>query len=127
MSEKKANTADGRTRASGLGGLPESAPDGWQQIIAEWKIEALISPLHDKDVDPQNQPKKPHHHVVVLFEGKKSLEQVRELFVQIGGVGCEPVKSARDTPGISATWTTRKRHSTTPRRSWHMVARTITR
>lgn len=95
MSEKKANTGESRYRSWACVVYPESAPETWQQIIAEWKVQAFVSPLHDKDIDPQNQPKKPHHHVMVMFEGKKSMEQMREMFAEIGGVGCEAVKSAR--------------------------------
>ena len=74
---------------------PESAPDNWQSILADKFVPAFISPLHDRDIDPLNQPKKPHYHVVIMFEGKKSVEQAFELFADIGGVGCEVVNSIR--------------------------------
>lgn len=74
---------------------PESAPDNWQDILSKQFIPAFISPLHDKDVDPQNQPKKPHYHVMLMFDGKKSLEQAQTVFKSIGGVGCEVVNSIR--------------------------------
>ena len=84
-----------RTRNFGCVVYPESAPDNWLEILAENKVPALVSPLHDRDVDPQNQPKKPHFHVVIMFEGPKTIEQAKEIFDPIGGVGCEKIKSIR--------------------------------
>lgn len=93
--EGQKNTDSGRYRNFGCVVYPESAPDGWEDILAEQKIPAFISPLHDRDIDPQQQPKKQHYHVMVMFEGKKSTDQVKKIFEQIGGVGCEVVNSIR--------------------------------
>lgn len=92
MSERKTDT---RTRNFATIVYPESAPDNWQEILAQQFVPAFISPLHDKDVNPTGEPKKPHYHVVLMFEGKKSIEQVNEIFSLIGGVGCEKVNSIR--------------------------------
>lgn len=91
---KKA-TGDRRARNYATVVYPESAPENWLQIVGEWKIATFVSPLHDMDVNPTGEVKKEHHHVIVMFEGKKSEEQVKELFDQIGGVGCEVVQSIR--------------------------------
>ena len=74
---------------------PESAPDNWQCILADMCIPCFISPLHDQDVDPGGEPKKPHHHVMIMFDGVKTREQAQEVFDQIGGVGNETVQSIR--------------------------------
>lgn len=74
---------------------PESAPDNWQLIMAEMCIPCFISPLHDKDVDPGGESKKPHYHVMLMFEGVKTRDQAQEVFDQIGGVGNEIVQSIR--------------------------------
>lgn len=74
---------------------PESAPGNWQEILAEQFIPSFISPLHDKDVTPTGEVKKPHYHVMLMFEGKKSVSQVSEIFERIGGVGCEVVQSIK--------------------------------
>ena len=84
-----------RTRNFGCVVYPESAPENWLEVLAENKVPALVSPLHDRDVDPQDQPKKPHFHVVIMFEGPKTIEQAKEIFDPIGGVGCEVIKSIR--------------------------------
>lgn len=86
---------DSRTRNYACVVYPESAPEDWREILTQYKIPAFISPLHDKDMDPQKQPKKPHYHVMVMFEGKKSVEQIKEIFEAIGGVGMETVQSVR--------------------------------
>ena len=74
---------------------PDSAQENWKDILQELKIPALISPIHDKDINPTNEKKKPHYHILLSFEGKKSTNQVKEIFEKIGGVGCEVVSSMR--------------------------------
>ena len=89
-------TNDKRARNFACVVYPESAPENWVSIAQETKIPILISPLHDKDVNPVgNEPKKPHYHVIAAFEGKKSIEQATELFSSFGGVGCEVIASLR--------------------------------
>jgi len=76
---------------------PESAPDNWRDIIDETHIEWVESPLHDKDVDPTGEPKKPHYHVTLLFPGNKSYEQVKELTDSVNSpipLRCQSVKGS---------------------------------
>ena len=94
MSEKKSN-ATVRTRNFATVVYPDSAPENWKQIIAESKIPCFISPLHDKDFNANGEPKKPHYHVMPMYDGPKTEDQAREFFATFGGVGCEIVKSAR--------------------------------
>ena len=85
-----------RTRNYGTVVYPDSAPADWQDILAQQFIPALISPLHDKDTNPDNdEPKKAHYHVMVMFDNVKTKEQAIELFSKIGGVGCEVIQSRR--------------------------------
>ena len=91
MSDTKSN----RTRNYACVVYPESAPDNWRSILDESKICAFISPLHDKDVNPDGENKKAHYHIIVMFDGPKTVEQARDLFATFGGVGCEVVKSLR--------------------------------
>ena len=93
MSEKK--KPDSRARNFATVVYPESAPEGWLDKLTELMIPSFVSPLHDKDENPGGEQKKPHHHVIVMFEGKKSIEQIQEIFDTIGGVGLEVVKSIR--------------------------------
>lgn len=85
----------GRTRNFASIVYPESAPDNWIELLQETKVEALVSPLHDSDLNPDGTPKKPHHHVLVMFESVKTNAQAIEFFEQIGGVGLEVLGSLR--------------------------------
>lgn len=85
----------GRTRNFATVVYPDSAPEGWKNILTEQRVPALISPLHDKDVNDKGEDKKAHFHVIVMFDGVKTKEQAQELFEKIGGVGCEVVQSLR--------------------------------
>lgn len=93
MATQKAT--DTRTRNFATVVYPESAPEDWKEILFTHCVPAFISPLHDKDINPTGEPKKPHYHVMLMFEGKKSVAQVEEIFSTIKGVGCEVVKSVR--------------------------------
>lgn len=95
MAEKKTRSADGRARNFATVVYPESAPENWLEIVAGHFVPAFISPLHDSDINPNGEQKKPHYHVVMMFEGKKSLDQIREITLSFGGVGCEIVQSIR--------------------------------
>lgn len=93
-SEKFANTSS-RNRSFATVVYLESAPENWRALLEDLKIPCLISPYHDKDTNPDGSPKKPHFHILFHFEGKKSVEQVRELVATFGGVGVEVVNSMR--------------------------------
>lgn len=91
----KVGNTKGRTRNYATVVYPESAPDDWQEVLSESFVPAFISPLHDKDVNPTGEPKKPHYHVLIMFDSVKTMEQAKEIFDKIGGVGCEKVNSIR--------------------------------
>lgn len=74
---------------------PESAPLDWQERLGEQCIPCFVSPLHDKDINPTGEPKKPHYHVLFCYDGKKTFEQVSVVVSIIGGVGCKRVQSTR--------------------------------
>lgn len=98
MASKNANGASygkGRTRNYATVVYPESAPDNWQDILADMFIPAFISPLHDKDINPTGEPKKAHYHVIIMFDAVKTKEQASEVFARINGVGCEVIQSLR--------------------------------
>lgn len=90
--EKRAGT---RTRNYATVVYPESAPKNWMEIVSDLKVETIISPLHDSDINPTGEPKKPHYHVMIMWESVKTKEQVMEIFKSFGGVGCESVNSVR--------------------------------
>ena len=92
MNKKSSNTPI-RNYATVL--YPESAKDNWLKTLQDLHIKALISPLHDKDTDESGELKKPHFHIMYIFDGKKSERQVREINELIGSVGLERVVSLK--------------------------------
>lgn len=69
---------ESRTRNWTIVIYPESAPENWREILDDTHIEWIESPLHDKDLNGTGEVKKAHYHVLLLFGGVKSYEQVIE-------------------------------------------------
>ena len=69
----------GRTRNWTCVVYPESAPNNWRDFIDELHIEWVESPLHDRDFNADGEPKKPHWHVILLYDCVKTFEQVKGL------------------------------------------------
>lgn len=90
-----AKRAGTRTRNYATVVYLESAPDNWKEIISDLKVETIISPLHNSDVNPTGEPKKAHYHVMIMWETVKTQKQAKEVFELFGGVGCETVNSIR--------------------------------
>lgn len=74
---------------------PESAPDNWHVILSDECIPAIASPLHDKDLDPTGEPKKAHYHVMLMFAGVKTQDQVFSICKKFGGIQPRPVSNAQ--------------------------------
>ena len=49
----------------------------------------------DEDGNKIVKPKKPHYHVMIMYDSVKTIEQAREVLSAIGGVGVEIVNSVR--------------------------------
>lgn len=59
---------------------PESAPKNWRDVLDDEHIQWVESPLHDKDVNEgDTEVKKPHHHILLTFEGVKTFEQIKAI------------------------------------------------
>ena len=58
---------------------PESAPEDWRDIIRQRGIVASASPLHDRDINADGTPKKPHHHIIVVYDGPTTYNNVLAL------------------------------------------------
>lgn len=75
---------------------PDSAPENWEEIFASQNLPALISPLHDQDVnEADDEQKKPHYHVILQFRGKKTEQQAQEISDLFSGVKVKPVNDMR--------------------------------
>ena len=80
MGSEKTRGSD-RTRNWMIVVYPDSAPKNWREYLDETHIEWVESPLHEWDVNPTGEVKKPHWHVLLMFGGVKSYEQVCD-FIQ---------------------------------------------
>lgn len=101
--------SDDRQRAWAAILWEESAPENWRSIIRSMHVMCAASPLHDRDVydedgEPQKDgtpshragdPKKPHRHLLWLFDGKKSPAQVLKMAQPLGIKWVEQVGSSR--------------------------------
>lgn len=77
-------------------GVPCQTPWNWRDILASFRVPYFISPLHDKDINAIGQTqKRPHYHVMIMFDNVKSYDQVIGIIDSIGGVGGEIVQSLR--------------------------------
>lgn len=89
------NTEKKRTRNYAFLVYPESAPPNWMELLNDTHCPAFVSPLHDKDVNPDGAPKKAHYHVMLLFDSVKTVEQAQAIRDAVGGVGWERIASQR--------------------------------
>lgn len=93
MAEK--SNGKGRTRNFATVVYPDSAPEYWMDILDSFHVPAFVSPLHYQDKNPNGEDKKPHWHVLIMFDGVKTDDQAREIFDSINGVGLERVGTLR--------------------------------
>lgn len=94
--QKSSNERAERTKFFATIVYPESAPANWKEIVRDTHVPTLISPLHDKDKDPDGNAKKAHYHVLMTFDSLKNFDtQIKPIFDTFGGVGREEVLSQR--------------------------------
>lgn len=58
---------------------PESAPADWIEQLQQTGLSFVVSPLHDKDVDPTGTLKKPHYHVIISWGNTTTYRAARGL------------------------------------------------
>lgn len=58
---------------------PESAPENWRELLQETGLQCCISPLHDKDINANGEPKKAHYHIILVYSGPTSFNVVKAL------------------------------------------------
>ena len=64
---------------------PDSVVSNWIEILIETGLPFAISPLHDKDLNADGTPKKPHYHVVITYDGPTTYKSVYENICQLIG------------------------------------------
>lgn len=76
MSNEKSSV---RTRSWTFILYPESAPANFIELLNSQHLQFVVSPLHEFDVNETGEIKKPHYHILIIFNGKKSFEQVNSI------------------------------------------------
>lgn len=76
MSDNKSNV---KKRNWAFVVYPDSAPKNWIEKLQQTGLQCAISPLHDKDKDPTDVPKKAHYHVIATYSGPTSFNVVKAL------------------------------------------------
>ena len=55
---------------------PESAPEDWKDYLSSLGLQCAVSPLHDKDINPNGELKKSHYHILLCFNGPTTYNKV---------------------------------------------------
>lgn len=74
---------------------PESAPADWVSKLQATGLPVAISPLHDKDINPDGELKKAHYHVIVCYSGPTTYNVVLALTQSLGQPIPKPLEQVR--------------------------------
>lgn len=65
---------------------PDDLPEDWKEQVDELQCRWIESPLHDKDLNPEDgTPKKPHCHTLFMFDSVKTQEQIETMLKGVLG------------------------------------------
>jgi hypothetical protein len=103
MSEKKVNkntkkpTGDKNVKKRNWAfvAYPESLPADWLDKLRETGLQSVISPLHDKDRNPDGTVKKMHYHVIVTYSGPTSFSVVKKITDNLNAPSPQPLEQIR--------------------------------
>ena len=70
----------------------DSAPENWRDLLGEQHVPMFISPYHCDDKNPDETPKKPHWHVVLMYAGVHPESDAQEISNLCSGVKVQVVK-----------------------------------
>ena len=74
---------------------PESAPENWKELLQQTGLGIAISPLHDKDTNPTGENKKAHYHIILVYDGPTTFNNVRNLTESLGQPIPQPLEQVR--------------------------------
>lgn len=74
----------------------DSCAKDWEEYLNSTGVPYIYA-LHDKDVNPTGEPKKPHYHVMICFDGPTSYNRVMEYIERVKAANnvVQPVGSVR--------------------------------
>lgn len=64
---------------------PESGVEDWQEVLIQMGCVFAVSPLHDRDINANGEPKKAHYHILLQFEGPTTYNNVKENICDVVG------------------------------------------
>lgn len=74
---------------------PESLPDNWIQVLTDTGLPISISPLHNQDINENDEIKKSHYHVLLAWDGPTTATKADEIASSINGTISKPVASVK--------------------------------
>lgn len=74
---------------------PESLPANWVDVLQQTGLPFAVSPLHDKDVDPNGDIKKHHYHVILCYPGPTTYTVVKALTDSLNQPIPQPLESVK--------------------------------
>lgn len=74
---------------------PESAPADWKDILISTGLPFSVSPLHDKDINSDGEPKKSHYHVILCYPGPTTFNSVKSLVERLNSPIPQGIESVR--------------------------------
>lgn len=77
--------------SDGYGALP----DDWRERLQLSGIMAAISPLHDKDINPDKKIKKPHYHVILVYGSPTTYNNVKAFTESLNSPIPQPLEQVR--------------------------------
>jgi hypothetical protein len=95
QAEKDENRKGQRTRNWTFIVYPDSAPEEWRTILDKECVPWIESPLHDADENADGEQKKPHWHVMLVYESIKAFNQVHDVSSSINATIPQKVASPK--------------------------------
>lgn len=74
---------------------PESVVSNWRDVLDDEHIQWVESPVHDKDTNSEGEIKKPHIHILLMYDGVKSYNQILEITQKINASAPQKCGSAK--------------------------------
>lgn len=88
--------AESKTRNYAFIVYPDSAPKNWIEILKSLAIAMFISPLHSPVINTNDEhERKKHYHVVIMFDGPKTITQALKISELVNGSHAIRLESLR--------------------------------
>lgn len=72
---------------------PESTIDNWQEELKLLGVMVAISPLHDRDINPTGEYKKPHYHIILSYNNPTTYNNILTITERFNATIPKPIES----------------------------------